>query len=101
MAHLLNREVDDEAAGVNAELDQTEVIDVAARQSQRPQAAMPSETELFQGACELMDQGFGDFEVCLTVLTAKHGNMKLAKNALSKVIFSKTKQMSGNAVGNH
>lgn len=52
---------------------------------------MPGETELFQGACELMDQGFGDFEVCLTVLTAKRGNMKLAKNALSKVIFSKTK----------
>ena len=52
---------------------------------------MPGETELFAGACELSDQGFGDFDVCLTVLTAKRGNMKLAKNALSKVIFSKQK----------
>lgn len=39
-------------------------------------------------AAELSDQGFGDFDLCLTVVTAKKGNMKKAKNALSKVIFN-------------
>ena len=52
---------------------------------------MPNEEQLFADACDLSDKGFGDFDVCLTVLTAKRGNMKLAKNALSKVIFSKQK----------
>ena len=50
-----------------------------------------TESEIFQMACELSDQGFGEFDVCLTVLTAKRGNIKLAKNALSKVIFSQQK----------
>ena len=51
--------------------------------------AMPGEAELFANACELSDLGFGEFDVCLTVLTAKRGNMKRAKDVLSKVIFSK------------
>jgi hypothetical protein len=46
------------------------------------------DTEIFQKACDLSDAGFGDFDVCLTVLTAKKGNVKLAKNALSRVIFN-------------
>ena len=50
-----------------------------------------NEDELFQMACELSDQGFGEFDLCLTVLTAKKGNSALAKNALSKLIFSKQK----------
>ena len=53
-----------------------------------------TEAEIFQMACELSDQGFGEFDVCLTVLTAKKGNIKLAKNALSKVIFSQQKGKS-------
>jgi len=61
------------------------------------QKAMPSETQLFAGASELSDLGFGEFDVCLTVLTAKRGNMKLAKNALSKVIFSKSKSNGKNS----
>ena len=48
---------------------------------------------MYQGAYELSDQGFGDFELCLSVLTSKKGNMKQAKNALSKVIFSRQKQL--------
>ena len=74
--------IDGSEADLN-DLDSTEIIDV------QQKGSMPGETELFAGACELSDQGFGDFDVCLTVLTAKRGNMKLAKNALSKVIFSK------------
>lgn len=46
------------------------------------------EAAIFQKACELSDLGFGEFDVCLTVLTAKKGNVTLAKDALSKVIFS-------------
>lgn len=65
------------------ENDQSQIVDL--------KQVMPSETQLFAGASELSDQGFGEFDVCLTVLTAKRGNMKLAKNALSKVIFSKEK----------
>ena len=68
------------------DLDASEIVDSKNR-------AMPDESELFAGASELSDQGFGDFDVCLTVLTAKRGNMKLAKNALSKVIFSKQKNV--------
>ena len=34
------------------------------------------DTEIFQKACDLSDMGFGDFDVCLTVLTAKKGNVK-------------------------
>ena len=46
---------------------------------------------MFQKACDLSDMGYGDFDVCLTVLTAKNGNVKLAKNALSRVIFKNQK----------
>ena len=50
-----------------------------------------SEADLYQIACELSDEGFGDFDDCLAVLSMKKGNKKLAKNALSKAIFSKQK----------
>ena len=53
-----------------------------------PKKEALSEEELFAGACELSDQGFGDFDVCLTVLSRKKGNMKLAKDALSTVMFA-------------
>ena len=52
------------------------------------------DTEMFQKACDLSDMGYGDFDVCLTVLTAKKGNVKLAKNALSRVIFKNQKNES-------
>lgn len=47
-----------------------------------------SESEILQMAAELCDQGFGEFDLCLTVLTAKKGNLKKAQNALSKLIFT-------------
>jgi len=50
---------------------------------------MPNEEQLFADACDLSDKGFGDFDVCLTVLKIKRGNVKEAQNHLSKVIFSK------------
>ena len=48
----------------------------------------PNQEEIFRKACDLSDQGFGEFDVCLTVLTATKGNVDLARKALSKVIFS-------------
>ena len=48
----------------------------------------PSQEEIFKKACDLSDQGFGEFDVCLTVLTATKGNVDLARKALSKVIFT-------------
>lgn len=38
-------------------------------------------------AGQLCDQGYGNFEQCLAVLTACHGDLNKAKKALSKVIF--------------
>lgn len=49
---------------------------------------------LYQMACELSDEGFGEFDDCLAVLSMKKGNKKLAQAALSKAIFSKQKTMS-------
>ena len=44
----------------------------------------PTENELFEKACELADQGFGDFEVCLQELKLKKGQMLKTKDALSQ-----------------
>ena len=52
---------------------------------------MPTENELFEKACELADQGFGDFAVCLNELTRKKGHMLQTKDALSQVNFNKHK----------
>ena len=51
----------------------------------------PTENELFEKACELADQGFGDFEVCLSELTLKKGHMLKTKDALSQRNFHKHK----------
>ena len=37
-----------------------------------------SESDLYQMACELSDEGFGEFDDCLATLTVKKGNKKLA-----------------------
>ena len=78
----------DEDSGNLHDLDASEIVN--------NKGAMPDDGALFAGASELSDQGFGDFDVCLTVLTAKRGDLKKAKNALSKVIFSKQKHLKSN-----
>jgi len=47
-----------------------------------------SESEMFQKAGELSDQGFGEFDVCLAVLSTTKGNLQTAKKALSKLMFT-------------
>ena len=79
------RVVNEDAMGEDGEEVSDASITAIGRKGRKP---LPSEAEMFQMACELSDQGFGDFDLCLTVLTTKKGNLKLAKNALSKVIFS-------------
>ena len=50
-----------------------------------------SDPEILQKAGELADMGFGDFESCLKVLSAKQGDMAKAKKSLSKAIFNEQK----------
>lgn len=54
------------------------------------------ETELFQKACELQDQGYGSFEDCLKMLTEKQGSLTSARKALSKQIFRKQQEEAMN-----
>lgn len=50
-----------------------------------------SDAEILQKAGELADFGFGNFETCLKVLSAKQGDMTQAKKSLSKAIFNEQK----------
>ena len=80
---------------VQANMRQIDALSSHMSQAAVDQPDDPSETEIFQKACELSDMGFGDFDVCLTVLTAKNNDMEEAKKALSRVIFNNQKDEEG------
>ena len=55
---------------------------------------------MFQKAGELSDQGFGEFDVCLAVLSTTKGNLQTAKKALSKLMFTQNKKGQGKSQRN-
>ena len=71
--------------------DKLEALDMVSEKSESYRSVLKSVDDdvLYGLASKLSDKGYGNFDKCLTVLTAHGGDMQKAEEKLSNLMFEK------------